>query len=64
MAPICSRLEPTQVMCAMAVMLACCWIWITSSTVLRRVEPPAPQVTETKAGSSRLSSAIVSNRER
>src|SRR5262249_36707361 len=56
----CSGVEPMQERCAIAVRETSCWIWTTSSTVLRRVEPPAPQVTDTKSGSSGFRSRIVS----
>ena len=45
--------------CAIAVIPISCWIWITISTVLRRVEPPAPQVTDTKSGFRSFSSSTV-----
>src|SRR5262245_63220883 len=44
---------------AIAVRPTSCWIWITSSTVLLRVDPPAPQVTDTKSGSKGFRSRIV-----
>src|SRR5262245_63961069 len=37
------------------------WMRAVKSTVLRRVEPPAPQVTETNDGESSFSSAIARN---
>ena len=43
----------------MAVIPMSCWIWITASSVLRRVEPPAPHVTDTKSGSRRFRSSTV-----
>ena len=47
----------------MAVMPISSWMRAVSSTVLRRVEPPAPQVTDTNAGDSSFSSAIARNSE-
>ena len=46
----CSGVEPMQLRWAMAVTPMSRWIRVTISTVLRRVEPPAPQVTDTKSG--------------
>jgi len=53
-----------QTMWAIAVSPSSRWMRITSSVVLRRVLPAAPQVTETKPGSRRLSSPRVRSSER
>ena len=57
-----SRVDPTHEKCAIAWMPTSCWRRLTRSTVRWRVEPPAPYVTLTKAGSRYFSSRMVSKR--
>ena len=52
-----STVAPTHVKCAIASSPYSCLMVRTISIVFSRVEPPAPYVTDTKAGSSWRSSA-------
>ena len=55
-----STVAPTQVKCAIASRPCVARMLRTISIVFSRVEPPAPQVTETNAGSSARSAASAS----
>ncbi len=59
-----STVAPTHVKCAMASRPWSALMRLTMSIVFSRVEPPAPQVTETKLGSSGRSAWSASKRLR
>jgi hypothetical protein len=55
-----SRECPTQVTCAIGSIPSSALTRVTTSIVRSRLDPPAPYVTDTKAGSSTRSASIVS----